>query len=171
MLVLALVVLAVLSGSVMAAQSVPTAESTQNVNAVVPGYTVTLTAPVDVSGWNLERGINNEKDVGPVLISTTAPSTWKMHLAIAADGKSLHDSTPKYLETDGYLSVITPPVPDVIGATGWEQLKNGNIITVDKDASLTPVSIPVRLRQYVTPSDDSGDYTIALTYTLSVTST
>ncbi len=153
-------------GTVCAIDPTPTPTSAdQNIEATVSGYEITLTGPVDVSSWNLERGVKNEKDVGPVKISTTAPSTWTMKLQVSSDGDRLHADGVDILENPMFISDIAPPVPE----DGWTQLTTGEyFLTRTAPAQTSPLSIPIRVRQEITPNDDVGEYSIKLTYTLSV---
>ena len=159
--------LALLCCSAFATTPTPTSAN-QNVIGTVEPYTITITGPADISAWSLTRGINNEKDIGPVYISTTAPSTYQMKLEVTSSSDRL-DSTPGVdggaLLTPMYISDVIPPVPD---PSGWTQLTTGVFLTKTTPASTSPVGIPIRVRQFVSTDDADGSYSIMFTYTLSV---
>lgn len=137
----------------------PEAIATQSVSGTVPAFTVTITAPGTVSGWELQRGQTNERDVGPVYISTTAPSAFKMNLAISGNFDEWTFGSPLYVSTE------TPPVDE----SSWVQLTTGSLQFESLGADTTPTAIPVRLRQYVSVDDPDGLYSVGLIYTVSVT--
>jgi hypothetical protein len=158
-------------GSAMATQDT-TQSDTQHVSAIIQPYTVTLTAPIDIEEWILERGINNEKDIGPVYISTTAPTFYLMKLNVTSSTDRLRLANGTGVENAMYISNATPPVPEEYGPNGWVQLFTGilPVLRIEHTATPTPVEVPIRLRQYISYNDTIGNYDISFTYTLSVIS-
>lgn len=168
-ILIAFVLLIALVGVALAGSATPTPTSAdQQISAKPQPYTITLTAPGDITDWTLTRGVNNERDIGPVYISTTAPSSYHIKLEVSSnsDRLTLTPGDPTAgMDNPMYISAVTPPVPD---PSGWTQLTTGVYLTKLETASTTPVGIPIRIRQYVSPDDPDGDYSIRFTYTLSV---
>lgn len=138
--------------------------ATQTINAEVELPTVTITAPIDVPTYTLERYSNNDKYIGDVVVSSTAPSDWSIVLEVTPSSESMYSTSSVYaLFSDAMLTVDN-------GVT-WEDLSIS--VPINRTIPASPFgpenTFNIWFRQFVTGTDKpADDYSITLTYSVSV---
>lgn len=142
------------------------ATSGQEVPGHVEKYTnmVTISAPASVPTWNLVRGEYNQNDPIDVKISADVdPDLYDMKFDVAINqDETDQDETDWDFGVDNDLFVYKNVDPY------WYSLTDGTQTLYDGVATKSLQNVPVILRQFVPLNQDGGDYTVVLTYTLSV---